>query len=441
MMRPSIYVKLTLAACCVLLVGVNGAIKTNEVCQPTIVESIPSNYNQNILYNPTITSVTPTHEAIIELINKAERTVKIATPFMKLTRSGMIGEEGPELTLPGKAILRSLKEAANRGVKIEILVDKRQLVDLTDIISLPDSVKIHYYGVRSDSEMKCKFIVVDDESFYIGSTDLVWYDFTLNKSFGLVFSKCKSMAKELDKIFQIYVMLVMKPIWKDNKQLSIPERLHLKCNIRAPISLFLEEANKSSSYKMCFAFSPETMANDSDGSVYLEGLLHVIDTAKKFVYISVSEYTEEYIFKKKHWPIIADAIRRASFERNVSIRLLLDGSTQSNQGRHRMWQESLASLNSGRRDISVVKLALPIDPKYSFTPDESIGIKKDSYVVSDKALWVGASSLVPEQIIQHTVVGMLIKPKHMDSQLRNQVVKIFARDFYSRYSTDIMLSK
>lgn len=66
-------------------------------------------------------------------------------------------------------------------------------------------------------------------------------------------------------------------------------------------------------------FSPEGRTNDIDG------LIHCIEKAEKFVYISVMDYFPLTIYtpKVKYWPVIDDALKKAAIERKVSVRLLV----------------------------------------------------------------------------------------------------------------------
>lgn len=87
-------------------------------------------------------------------------------------------------------------------------------------------------------------------------------------------------------------------------------------NSTFPVLLIVDDSNFQSSPP---PFSPEGRTNDIDG------LVHCIEKAEKFIYISVMDYFPLTIYtaKVKYWPIIDNALKTAAIERRVTVRLLI----------------------------------------------------------------------------------------------------------------------
>lgn len=404
--------------------GGSGAVR--ETCQSNIVETIPStlDYSEHTIAGPR----NSIHLSLLEMINQAQRTIKIVSRRISLTRLKTVKDPLIGSTDPGNEILEALEEASKRGVKLAMVVGIGQH-ESDDMKRLSAIGQVHYLvqhdGLGYKSEMHSKFVIVDDENFYLGSASLAWDSLSLDKSFGVTFLRCKSLARDLNKIFQTYVLI--SSALANGDEVELPERLNTKLNLQNPMNITTQGVN-SHTYKMFLSSSFPTLTDNQGRTSDLDALINIIDNAKVFIYISAPEYTEEFVYSAPtdYWPVISDALKRASFERGVKVRLLVDQDRCYRGGRS-VWIKSLGAMSN---------VGGGIIPRTFWVPGlDYKGYKTDNYVLTDRALYIGTGSWTADHLNRFTTTGLVIEPTTIRNKaLLNQVEQRFSRDYYSRYT-------
>ncbi|MEK7114829.1 MAG: phospholipase D-like domain-containing protein [Patescibacteria group bacterium] len=126
----------------------------------------------------------------IEHINNAKDNILIATPYF----------------VPHLWLIKALKNAARRGVKIEIIMPKE-----TDhrIITWLNRLFVYLVGEKgidfyfSSKMIHAKALLVDDQEGLVGSNNIDAASFEFNSESGLVFKR-KDMLKDLKNIFEAW---------------------------------------------------------------------------------------------------------------------------------------------------------------------------------------------------------------------------------------------
>ncbi len=137
---------------------------------------------------PTISNSRRLKKYYLQHINSAEKTILIATPYF----------------VPHFWLIKALKRAARRGVRIEIILPAK-----TDhkIISWLNHLFVYLVRERgiyfyfSSKMIHAKALLIDDQEGLVGSNNIDATSFEFNSESGLVFKR-KDMLKDLKKIFE-----------------------------------------------------------------------------------------------------------------------------------------------------------------------------------------------------------------------------------------------
>lgn len=96
----------------------------------------------------------------IELIKKAQKEIIIETPYF----------------IPEALLVRKIKKALKKGVKVTLLVPKKSDVKIVDIVSKKYLFLLHKLGVNimlyKQNVLHSKLIIADDKYFLFGSTNI-----------------------------------------------------------------------------------------------------------------------------------------------------------------------------------------------------------------------------------------------------------------------------
>lgn len=172
----------------------------SDACRLEIVESIPT----NLTYSGG-TKNTPTHEAWIELIKSAEKSIRIASFYWTLRDKG-----GYPTSNEGQKVFDALVDAGERGVKISIVQNIQSRAfpqeDSMELArrNLAEVKSINFPSLFGSGVLHTKFWIVDEKDVYIGSANMDWRSLTEVKELGIVLRNCSCMAIDLHKIFVVY---------------------------------------------------------------------------------------------------------------------------------------------------------------------------------------------------------------------------------------------
>lgn len=415
-----------------------------ESCSYEIVESMPENMN----FTQSIGSVpTPTHEALIRAIQQSRKSLRIASFYWTLTADNEFS--GHPSTLPGKQIMDSLALAVKRGVNLEVILDysnRKQMSNQADIETLKSLGSLKFLNMSQlvgAGVLHSKFLISDNKTFYVGSSNFDWRSYTQIKEIGIQFDDCENLAQDLDKIFQLYSYMADVDVVPD----QLPPQFNTTINIGHKLKLKLDSQDADiflTSSPPKFNGQKHWTGRTDD----IDGLLSVIDSARHQIDISVMNYAArtEFIWPKKFWPRIDNALRRAAVERRVSVRLLFSDWSHT-KDEEIMWYKSLNAIQSGTLRggrIHVKMFKVPVFDEF----EKSIPyarVKHDKYMVTENSLYIGTSNWSPDYFINTCGVGVVITPQETEGSSKKipklmmvrNMQNLFERDFSSEFAHEL----
>lgn len=424
----------------VTLLGVQSALTvTQDECKLEIAESMPDkmNFSTPLSFQPKLT-----HEALIELIVNAKSTLRIASFYWTLSAEPEFSND--PTTEPGKKIMDAIIAAAERGVNLQVILDKsnnKEMNNEADVKKLESIGVVRYLNMKQlldGGVLHSKFLIADNKTFYIGSSNFDWRSYTQIKEIGVTSTDCSVLAEDLDKIFRTYMLI------SEANQVpsTLPEDLKTNINIDHPINLKLDQLNAN----LFLASSPPAFngVNHWTGRTDdIDGLLQIIDRAEKYIDISVMNYSPriEFVWPKKYWPRIDNALRRAATDRRVRVRLLFSDWSHSSRD-SLMWYKSLNDIQSETLKgggIFVKMFKVPTDDSQKNIPYARV--KHDKYMVTDNGLYIGTSNWSADYFLNTCGVSVIIQPTEKNvipegSIIRN-MQELFERDFTSEFSHNL----
>ena len=408
-------------------------------CDIQIVETIP--FNMTFVKKPFFNS---TSSQLMSLINSAKSSIDIASFYWSL-----LCDDVPNSLLDscsiGEKILRTLIKAASKSVKIRIATNddfKNQSQDLVLLEQAGAIVKkVNFQRLVGAGVLHTKFLIIDNSSFYLGSSNMDWRSYSQVKELGVVVNECYLLASDLAKIFEIYWYLGQNnssilPKWPTflETQYNYTNPLNIKLN-QIPAGVYITSSPLS--------FNPTGRTNDIDG------LLSVIRKAKKFIYIAVMEYSASFLYSKpkKFWSVIDNALKEAMIDRNVSIRLLASNWTHTRCSSIK-FLKSLDSFSfyTNSKGIEVKLMKVPIFSGQEKVPFSRVNHNK--YMVTDNSVYIGTSNWSADYFVNSGGAAFIATfdsnnlTKHLQSNqkvhnLQKKLKSIFLRDWYSKYSHHI----
>ncbi|OXU24626.1 hypothetical protein TSAR_006066 [Trichomalopsis sarcophagae] len=397
-------------------------------CDISLVESIPI----NLTYPNNSTIHRSTYTTWLDLIASAQNTVEIASLYWTMNREDVYPDDSAK---PGEMVFQALIDAGrDRGITLKIAQNApSQLSPNIDTEYLAKKANaqvrsLNFAALLGGGVLHTKLWLIDRQHVYVGSANMDWRSLTQVKELGLVAYNCSCMANDLAKIFDVYWAL------GENGKVPAawPKSLGTKINLENPMS-YTMGGNK---YRSFFGsspppFSPEGRTNDIDG------LIHCIEKAEKFIYISVMDYFPLTIYspKIKYWPVIDDALKKAAIERKVSIRLLISKWKHSRKSEDYFLKALEDLTNSYNKvKIEVRRFIVPTNAELDKIPYGRVNHNK--YMVTDVAAYMGTSNWSGDYFINTAGIGMIFEDadRHNENSLRQQLETLFERDWNSPYA-------
>ncbi|XP_020611844.1 phospholipase D3-like [Orbicella faveolata] len=397
-------------------------------CTITLVESIPEGvkFPAGSVHNPSI------YNGWMNLLKSAEEQIDIASFYWTL--QGSDTNTSDPSTQEGENVFEEIQAAAKRGVKIRIVQSPR-----TDTFPSLDTVYLSQKGL---ADVRClnitrlvgsgilhtKMWLVDRKHFYVGSANQDWRALTQVQELGLMSYNCSCLANDMSKIFEVYWDLA-----KPNSQIPDPwpDKYKTGINADSPAQIKINGSNSASIYLTSSPpkLSPPGRQDD------LAAILRVINSATKFVYISVMDYfpTTLYTDQRTYWPVIDDALRKAAFDRKVHVRLLasLWNHTRSDM---KYYLRSLAALN--RANYASVEVRLytvsPYTKEIVFTR-----VNHNKFMVTESVAYVGTSNWSADYFLYTGGIAYVINETETGDTVRAQLQAVFERNWYSNFTTPV----
>uniref|UniRef100_A0A6G1SHX3 Phospholipase D3 n=1 Tax=Aceria tosichella TaxID=561515 RepID=A0A6G1SHX3_9ACAR len=417
----------------------------DDECKFSFAQSIPDGLVLPPLQHGA--DLKPTHEVLVDMIDKATSTIRIASFYMELTPQ-QANLSDHETAKPGFEVREAIKKAGGRNVNVEIIVDrsnKNSITNEADIDYLKDVASIKRLNIRRllrSGILHSKFIIVDNSTFYLGSANFDWRSYSQVKEIGVVAHNCPVLAQDLDKIFQTYSVMSEHEIMPELRE--FPE-FRTSINLQTPLI--------TNGVKMFLAGSPpafngrDEQATGRSGDI--DALLHLIYTANHTIDISVMNYSpqEEYGPYKYYWPRIDNALREAAVRRHVRVRLLFSRWSNS-KATESMWYKSLNAIQSEALEGGGIFVKLYEVPALDDWQKELpyARVKHDKYMLTDTGLWLGTSNWAPGYFTKTCGVSLVMEENHQNqeqpsssssSQLIQTMRDVFERDFNSEYAHEL----
>ncbi|KAI0210847.1 5'-3' exonuclease PLD3 [Lamellibrachia satsuma] len=278
-----------------------------------------------------------------------------------------------------------------------------------------------------------KMLLVDGKHFYVGSANFDWRSLTQVKELGTALYNCTCIAEDMQKIFDVYWFM-----GKPNQTLphGWPKNYSTPFNRLTPLHIQMNNTRTA----VYLASSPPEFCPAGRTSD-IDAILDVITKARNFIYVAVMDYfpTTLYTYPSRFWPVIDDALRRASLERGVEIRIMASWWNHSNPDMVK-YLNSLAALSGAMKaKVSVKLFQVP-----SYTAAQSqipfARVNHNKYMVTDNTAYIGTSNWSGDYFINTGGIGLVINQpalENTDDTVQQQLVDIFLRDWNSSFAHPI----
>lgn len=403
----------------------------NSSCSASLVESIP----ENLTYPIFSISHQSTYKALANLIEMASHSIEIASFYWTLRGIDIYSDPS---AWQGEDIFKRLVIAGrNRSISLRIvqnIENTRQPNEDTRILAKNAFAKVRSLNMTKfmgSGILHTKMWLIDRTHFYIGSANLDWRSLTQVKELGAVIYNCPTLANDMGKLFDVYWYMAAA----DSIPKPWPKQYSTNINSITPLKLGLNDTK----YDIYISSSPPPFCAVGR-TVDIDAILKIINSAKKFVYIAVMDYSPAIVFSypSVYWPVIDNALRNVSFTKGVKIRLLGSSWAHTKPSMFN-YLNSLQALDGAKKaDIQVKMFHVP-----AFTPEQEdipfARVNHNKYMVTDSTGYIGTSNWSGDYFISTAGLGLIFKPSknQQSDDLRQQLEETFLRDWNSKYSKDI----
>ncbi|KAM9325389.1 5'-3' exonuclease PLD3 [Gastrophryne carolinensis] len=402
--------------------------RCNDSCNMVLVESIP----EGLVYPDNSTSNPSVFQTWLRLLSEAQSSVDIASFYWTLTNNDTHTQH-PSAN-QGELILQELLKLKQRGIALRVAVNPSNSPQKdADINALRESgaeVRVVNLPLLTNGVLHTKFWLVDGKHLYIGSANMDWRSLTQVKELGSSVYNCSCLAQDLGKIFDVYWTL-----GEPNATIPSPwpDSFSTIYNKETPMEMTLN--NTPSQVYLSSSPPPLSAKGRTDD---LEAILSIIDDAKKFIFISVMDYTptEEFSTPRRYWPAIDDHLRKAVYERHVTVQLLISCWASSKPTMF-PFLNSLAALNSTHPyfNIEVKIFVVPASEEQKHIPFSRVNHNK--YMVTDRVAYIGTSNWSGDYFLRTAGSALVVNQTsaaNVTNTMQEQLQNVFKRDWHSQYS-------
>lgn len=367
----------------------NGIIFSQSI---ELVESIPSETN---LDNPDIRN---TQEVWLEIINNCQKTLDIEQFYIS-------NEKGEALD----TVINSIIDAANRGVRVRILIDAgmyKTYPETADSLAKVLNIKLFPidYKKIAGGILHSKYMIADDSILFLGSQNFDWRSLKHIHELGLKIISVK-VVENFKSVFSKDWISVQS--WQPD--VFFPYRDSVFKIITSEGINFIK-----------------TMSNPKDGLFFwdLKGILNLINSSKSEINLQYLTYSINTYDNSSSWYEIDSAIIRAS-QREVKVKLIVSD-----------W-------NLGEKAVTHFKEMLSnpnIEVRYTSIPEYSGGyipfarVEHCKFIIVDKQkFWLGSSNMEKSYYYNSRNIGIIVENK----KLAEKVSGIFYKSWDGDYSHKI----
>ncbi|XP_008303231.1 inactive phospholipase D5-like [Stegastes partitus] len=397
-------------------------------CRVVLVENIP----EDISFLDNGTAHLPLSAGLYSLLDRAIRAVEIVSPLWLLNSSDYESSFQPAAR-QGRALLSRLQGLKAKGVQLKI---SSGMIDSTELkILAKHYAEVHYVNMTAltKGSLHSSFWVVDRRHFYFGSASMDWRSLATRKELGVLVYNCSCLALDLHRVFSLYWGLQ----YKDFIPSFWSKRLFALFNRDEPLELTFN-STKAEAY---VSSSPDVFI-PKDRSTDLEAISRVIQEARHFIYISITDYLPLLgSSTHRYWSRIDGLIREALILRKVRVRLLISCWEKT----HPLTFNFLWSL----RSLCMEQANCSLEAKF-FNPrvqrDGSLqGINHNRFMVTDRAIYLGNLDWVGNEFTFNAGAGLVISQpegiEERNSTVVEQLQAAFERDWFSRYTRSLQANK
>lgn len=351
----------------------------------------------------------------LEMINGAKTSLDIETFYIA-------NEKGEVL----EKILKAVKDAAGRGVKVRIMIDesfyKSSEKSADELDNIPNITlrKINFKKIAG-GVMHAKYFVADKYDLFLGSQNMDWRALRHIHEMG-VRVKNEKIAKAFLNIFEIDWALCediddsnIKALKKKYSQNIINSKNPVKIN--------------STDYgivKLYPAFSPAEVTPSKYSSEITE-LIKIIKKAKSSLCIQVMTYSLKGESKDEEFDKIDKALRDAA-ARGVKVKIIFSN-----------W----AIKKGATEDIQDLSTVPNIEIKFSNIPEYSGGfipysrVDHCKYLIADSDIsWVSTSNWDRGYFYESRNATMIIRSKKVNSALEEVFLRVWNSSLAEKVEVD-----
>ncbi len=370
-----------------------GSVSSSDI---EIVESTPVG---TILDNSDIRN---TQKVWIEMIGSAQTSLDLEEFYVS-------NEPGKML----EGVLGAIYKAADRGVKVRLIVDARMYktyphsVDSLGQYRNIETRRIDF-GRLAGGIQHSKYFIVDRKEVFVGSQNFDWRSLEHIHELGLRINN-KEIADVYGDVFDLDWRLAADTM-KTGQDISIPHKEY-----HFPIHIF---AAKGESAIITPTYSPIGFIPDS--ALWDEpAIVHLINAAKHTLTLQFLSYSTR-VWKGGTYSVIDDAIRSAA-KRGVKVRMIVSD-----------WEKGSETKN-GLKDLSAlqnIEIAFTAIPEWSGGYISYARVEHLKYIVADDTtFWLGTANCEKSYFYSTRNLGIV----GTSAALAGRLSKIFDKSWNSPY--------
>jgi len=373
-----------------------------------LVESVPieTEFEQS--------KIKRTSEIWCEMFNSAKFSIEIETFYFS-------HKKGESLT----DILNSLVNAADRGVKIKIIVDKKfyleneQGIDYLNGVKNVEIRKIDFTQLAG-GVMHAKYFVIDSSEVFLGSQNMDWRALSHIHELG-VRIKHKKLAENFLRIFEIDWILSDHPEFVEFTSIR-KSKIKNAINLRNKLKIYSENYGIVELYP---CFSPSFLI-PKDYCWEEKELLRLINKAKKRLYIQIYSYS--VTDNKEKYEKIDKALKKAA-NRGVDVKIIVPDWVTD-----RKYFDDIKEL-SKTKGIEIKISSIPLFSG-GFIPYARVEHCK-YFIVDENISWVSTSNWEKSYFYNSRNVSIVIQNNKVNCEL----TELFLRDWEGKYTEYLSIDK
>jgi len=375
-----------------------------------LVESVPA---ETTLEKSTLSRAV---DVWYDMIKSAKKTIDIEMFY--------IANEKNE---PLERIINEIVTAANRGVKVRVMIDakffQRYPQSASDFENIPNiTVKKIPWDKIGGGVMHAKIFVVDGNDLFVGSENFDWRSLKHIHEMG-----ARVKSKELAKMF----LTIYELDWKFCDKYSADYKKELMDSVKVKAinsknKLVLDD-DKYGKIKIYPAFSPNKVVPKDFAKEEAE-LLKVIKNSKERLFIQMFSYSTKGSSKKSPYVKLDNEIRKAA-KRGVEVKIIFSD-----------WAIKKDAIDA-IKELSQVQ---GIEIKFSTIPQFSAGfieyarVQHCKYFISDEDIsWVSTANWERGYFYESRNATLIIE----NSKINAELEKVFKGVWNSSYVAKVDVNK